>query len=393
MSAEIEQAGGVPIEPHGEAPQAPSTVDALAEVNRVQLTEGTMKIAGKDALTAEESRAIAEAFKAFRKIHPVSLKQAAKETGYSAPSISEFLSGRYRADPTKLAKRLAQWMEQTARRGNIPKPAPYVPTWVAEQIYSAAMHANDLVCMAAIVCPAGTGKTTVLKVVCEENGGIYVSCPGGMHRRDVYRAIAERLGWRRTTGTCGELLGFILSALAGTKRMIVLDEAHQLGRTISCVRAIFDGAHVPIILAGASEILDLIDDRSDGGGQFSSRTMRRNLLDVIQSAGRPDGKGGRCRMLFTQDEVAKFLAGMKIRLSRDGLEMAWRLACLPAHGTLRLIQHLMATLAKTGAESIGRDEILSALDAWVGPGESLQISRMADAIGDDQPATIVAKAG
>ena len=209
-------------------------------------------------------------------------------------------------------------MEQHARRIAIPKPAAYVSTWCAEQIYAAARHALDLVCMAAIVCPAGSGKTTVLKVIVEECKGIYVSCQRGMHPRDIYRAIAEPLGYHRTTGTRGELLNYILNSLSGTKRLIVLDEAHQLGKTISCVRAIFDGAACPIVLAGASEILELIDDRHDGAGQFSSRTMRRNLLDVAQNRGRPDGMGGRCRVLFTKDEVERFLSNMKVRLESRG---------------------------------------------------------------------------
>jgi DNA transposition AAA+ family ATPase len=352
-----------------------------------------MKITGTEALSKDESRRIAEAFKSFRDKNGISLSMAAKEIGYTSSAISEFLLDKYKADPSKIAKRLARWMEQFARRSAVPKPAAYVSTWCAEQIYAAARHAIDLVCMAAIVCPAGSGKTTVLKVIVEETKGVYLSCTRGMHPRDVYRTIAEQLGYHRTTGTRGELLNYILNSLSGTKRLIVLDEAHQLGKAISCVRAIFDGAHCPIVLAGASEILTLIDDRHDGAGQFSSRTMRRNLLDVAQNRGRPDGMGGRCRELFTKAEVEKFLSGMKVRLNRDGLEMAWRLACLPSHGTLRLVQHLMATLAMIGAETIGREEILSALESWVGPGECQHIQRLADGMANDSPATVIARAG
>jgi len=335
--------------------QSHSTIDRLAEVNRIQTTESSMKIAGKDALSREGIGQIIRDVKLFMASNDISQETVARENHHSGATISQFLRGKYNADPTNIAKRLVAWMEQYARRSNIPKPSPYVTTWVAEQIAGTVRHAMDLLCMAAIVCPAGAGKTTVLKVIVAEHGGIYISCTRGMTPRAIYREIAEALGYRKSSGTCGDLLAFILSALRGTKRLVVLDEAHQLGNAIGCVRAIFDGANVPIIMAGASEILDLINDRNDGAGQFSSRTMRRNLLDVIQTSGRPDGKGGRCRVLFTQDEVRRFLSNMKIRLTSDGLEMAWRLACLPAHGTLRLVQHLVATLAKTGVEQIGRD--------------------------------------
>jgi len=84
---------------------------------------------------------------------------------------------------------------------------------------------------------------------------------------------------------------------------------------------------------------------------------------------------------------------MRIRFDREALQLAWKLACLPSYGTLRLVQHLVATLARTGIPLIGRDDILLALEMWVGASESQIITRMAENVGDDQPATVVAKAG
>jgi DNA transposition AAA+ family ATPase len=379
--------------PRDERDKSPSTIERLADANRIQLTETSMKISGKDALSREEIGQIIRDVKLFMASNGISQETVARENDHSSATISQFLRGKYNANPTNIAKRLVTWMEQHARRSNIPKPSPYVTTWIAEQIAAAVRHAMDLICMAAIICPAGAGKTTVLKVIVAEHGGIYISCTRGMTPRAIYREIAEALGYRKSSGTLGDLLSFILAALRDTKRLIVLDEAHLMQKHIGCVRAIFDGANVPIIMAGASEILDWINDRNDGAGQFSSRTMRRNLLDVIQTSGRPDGKGARCKMLFTQDEVRRFLSNMKIRLTSGGLEMAWRLACLPAHGTLRLVMHLVCTLAKTGLEEIGRDEILDALTAWCGPSECLQITRMADAVADTRLVAVAAKAG
>jgi hypothetical protein len=232
--------------------------------------------------------------------------------------------------------------------------------------------------MAAIVAPAGSGKTLVLKALANEMRGLLVTVYQGMGVRDLYRAVAEPLGYASTKrGSRADVLNFIVDKLSGTSRIIFLDEAHLLGNHIGAVRAIHDLAGVPIVMAGTADILDLINDRAHGRGQFSSRCLRFNALEFVQNAeDSRDGSAG--RPLFSVAEIQEFFATRKIRLDRDAMKLVWALSCLPNYGCLRLVGTLVdiATDAEPGIALITRDHILGAMQSLIG-GESAYLTRLA----------------
>jgi hypothetical protein len=223
--------------------------------------------------------------------------------------------------------------------------------------------------MAAIVAPAGSGKTMMLKFLTASMRGIYIYCESGMTARDLYLSLAIALGWQKSGGSRGELLNFIVKNLTGTRRIIFMDEAHQLGHRIGAIRAIYDRASVPIVMAGTREIVEFVDDRTHGGGQFSSRCIVYNAMDFVHNAEGPGGKshGESPRDLFTIDEIQAFFAKKKIRLAKDALRMIWALACLPGRGTLRFVDKIISRAMELDAEGvITRDLVLMGLELQVG---------------------------
>ena len=215
--------------------------------------------------------------------------------------------------------------------------------------------------MAAIVAPAGTGKTKVLKALAEEMRAIYVYCLPSHTPREFLAAIAAPLGGKKIEGkTEAALMRAVVESLQGTRRVIFLDEAHQLTRAARCIRAIHDQAQVPIVMAGTADILRYVDDRADGRGQFSSRTLRFNLLDYVKNAQDPDGNAAG-RDLFSIEEIREFFERRKIRLATDALRLMWALACLPNFGTLRLIGTVadIAMDVNHGADVLTRPQILT----------------------------------
>jgi DNA transposition AAA+ family ATPase len=371
------------------AQTAREAMDRLNEKNRI-LSEAIM-LPRTAKLSIEQIDTIAERFAEYVKSRGISMKQAAKEIGYSRSTLSEWNGAKYLGDVDAVGRAINQWMELDSRRRSAHSPKDYVQTWIAEDMRSQVYLADKHGLMLALVVPAGAGKTMVLKALTEELRGVYVSCEAGMTGRDLFFKIAEALGWNQKGGSRGELSRFIISILAGTKRIIFLDEAHQLGDKIGMVRSIHDEAKVPIVFAGTDDILRAVNDRAHGRGQFSSRTIRYNALDLIHNAETPGGAG---RDLFSIEEIKAFFAMKHIRVDRGALEMCWRLACLPNYGTLRTIENAIDLVfdAEPHLQVVTRDHIIEALQLLVGA-ESIHMLKLVRRDEEASRPAAIAKAG
>lgn len=337
-------------------------VDRLNESNRV-LHEARM-LPKNRPLTAREIADVREAFNVYLKAHDVTGSQAAREMKYSPAVITEWSRDKYKGNVEGITHAANDWMERDSRRRMSKRPSDYVSTWVAETIRSIAYQADKRGMMAAIVAPAGAGKTKVLKVLAQEMRGVYHYCDQDGSGRETLAALAMDLGHRGIArSTRAELKRWVIGALTGTNRVIFLDEAHQLGKGVSFIRSIHDQAGVPIVMAGTADILTFVNDRTDGRGQFSSRCIQYNLLDEVRNIESPDSGRAKGKDLFSMEEIKAFFAMKKIRLTPDAMRLVWRLACLPNHGTLRLAEKLaeVALDMDSAAEVLTRESIIDAL--------------------------------
>jgi DNA transposition AAA+ family ATPase len=373
-----------------QAEAAREAMDRLNESNRVQLEARMLP----RKLTAEQVDGVRERLAAYMESQGATVTRIARESGYSASVVSQWLSGHYAGNVEKVAAALNDWMERDARRDRSRQPKDYVKTQVAEDIRTLAYLADKRLCMAAVVVPAGAGKTYVLKALTDELRGVYLYCKPAT-AREFLLSLALALGWKKGDhATRATLSRWIVETLSGTRRVIFLDEAHQLGKTVGVVRSIHDEAGVPIVMAGTADILDQINDRRDGRGQFSSRTMRYNALDLIRNAEDPRG-GGRSgaggRDLFSVEEVKAFFDSRKIRLAKDALMLLWAIACLPNYGCLRLVERTVEMVFDMDPDSelVKRDDVLLALRTMLGA-EAGYLERVADRMAEEDADAVAA---
>jgi hypothetical protein len=264
------------------------------------------------------------------------------------------------------------WMERDSRRRQSIRPKDYVNTQVAEDVRTTVYLADKRCCMAAIVVPAGAGKTMVAKALVAELRGLYVYADEHITAGSLYLAIAAELGWDAARGSLGQLLQFIIKKLTGTRRIIFIDEAQNCGKHLGCLRSIFDRANVPIIMLGTHQIMDHVNDRAHGGGQFESRCILYNAIELVADVeGGPGRQLG--RDLYSVDEIEAFFAMKKIRINRDALKLMWALACLPGHGALRLVEQILDTALDTNPELsvLNRDDVVAAYSNSKGKGPSI----------------------
>jgi DNA transposition AAA+ family ATPase len=361
-----------PKEPVADAREA---MDRLNDASRVFME--ARLLAKSKPLTPEQIGEAQERFRQYIAKHQVTTTQVARECGYSFSVVACWHAGSYTGNNDAVTHAINDWMERHARRAAASRPSDMVKTWIAEDMRTVALQADKRCMMAAIIVPAGAGKTRVLKALTEELRGVYVYCDHSLTPLEFLRQLSINLGRRSEQGSKAAVQRWIIGSLAGTRRIVFLDEAHQLGRSISCVRSIHDQAQVPIIMAGTAEILGFINDRADGRGQFSSRCLRYNALDHVMNAEDPDGNAAG-KDLFTIEEIKAFFDTKKIRLDREAMKLCWALACLPNYGTLRFVENTVNTVfdASPDLELVTRAHVVAALKLMVGQ-EAAYLQRIA----------------
>lgn len=356
-------------------------IEGLGQDDRVLIQARMLPM---NQLSEQQVEAVRCDYKRYTDKNAIFDAQVAKEIGLATATLSQFRNSSYKGNCEKIARVLNDWMERHARKRRAELPADYVTTRVAEEIKKIVDVACTTCSMAAIVAPSGCGKSMVLKVLAEKYRGRYIYCTEHMSSGPFVRKIAAEsdvtvAGRRRARA---ELLDAIIEKLAGTNRPLFLDEAHQLPRdAFPTIRAIHDQAQVPIIMAGADEILQSINDRTQGHGQFASRCYAYNLMEHVANVEDDPGTHATLgRPMFSHEEVHQFLHNLNVKLEDGGFQMLWAVACLPNHGSLRTVRrvvHLLRADTARSQQPITRKEVIWALGLLFGQVGN-HIGRMAD---------------
>lgn len=353
-----------------EAQRTRDAIDALNAQSRI-LLEARM-LPRDQTLTDEQLDGVRQSFVAYLKANGLNYSRVADPIGYSSSTLSEWVAGKYSGDESAVARKINDWQERDARRRKAKTPAGYIPTRVAEEMRMVINQADKTGLMAAIVAPSGCGKTFVLHSLADTLNAIYIRCDDACTPLGLLRRIAKALGHKNADhSTRSALQDFCVEKLAAKKHAIFLDEAHLLStQTMSLVRTLHDPpSGATVIMVGTVAILESINDRKDGRGQFSRRCLRYNLMDYVRHVGNPRGGGSAGdRDLFSIEEVKAFFDMKRIRLKRDALEMVWLIACLPNYGTLGFAEKLVSIAQDlTGDdEAIDRPTLMSAARIFMG---------------------------
>jgi len=305
--------------------------------------------------------------------HGIEFGEIAGRTGLSVDAVKAFWQNQAGDQTDALTRTLNGWMEIDARRRQSKLPRGYVETTIASEVNAVVAAAcTDEPAMAAIIAPSGCGKTLVMKAMAARYHGHYLAALDGYTPRTLAIDIGQLIGARSPhTGGAVAILRRVIEALKGTRRPLFIDEAHRLRRDVfSTIRSIHDLAEVPVVLAGTADILDHVNDRAEGRGQFASRCLQYNIMEHVMDADGPRGgpQAATGRPLFTIAEVREYLEGMNVRFDEEGLRMAWAVACLPNHGCLRTVRRCVLLIQRTKAEgeTITRRDFAQALSLLFG---------------------------
>lgn len=184
----------------------------------------------------------------------------------------------------------------------------------------------------------GAGKTTAVTWMTNRCNGVYVRAMAAWTPSAMFGAILRELG-RHAHGSCAQMVGDIIEALALSGRPLFIDEADYLidsKRMSESLRDIHDMTTVPVLLIGMAGI----DQRLSGRKQLTGRVLQ----DV------------RFEALDREDAQAIARALCEVKVKADLLDAAHRTTGGYVRNLLVALARIEESARLRGMDSIGLAE-------------------------------------
>ena len=199
----------------------------------------------------------------------------AREVGISAPTLNQWLSGKYPGDNENIDTKIKLWIEaDKARRaagGLMPSAPAFQPLPTSARVLAALAYAQMAGDIAAIYGGAGLGKTSACEQYQASNPNVWLitmteSCGGLV---SALQEISDALGLGEQGGA-REMSKRIRKRVRGTNGLLLIDEAQHLGvSALEEIRQIHDATGIAVALVGNEGVFSRM-----AGGRGAERLDR-----------------------------------------------------------------------------------------------------------------------
>lgn len=212
------------------------------------------------------------------------LREIANAIGRSDSSLSQFLSGKYPGERANamFAYRLQVYLDLERQRNEAPEKPGFAKTSIASDIWDVLDYARSSTDIGLVYGPAGIGKTMALKVYAQKHPDtIYIAARPSMRSpKPVIKKLLHALG-NKQFKPMDEMVDAIIETLAGSRRLIIIDEAQHLTLpALEALRCIADETGCGIVLSGNKHIYDRMFGR--GEAQFAQLWSRVGIRRHLQ---------------------------------------------------------------------------------------------------------------
>ena len=227
--------------------------------------------------------------KALLEQSTVTQAQIAKEIGVSGSTVNQLLNGNYKADPTAMVQKLANWLTARDQRADAPRDPGFVMTETAKQIMADMGYALTTQSIVIIHGISGVGKTTALREFQRNNNNVWVitTSPSRATMTECLYELAMELGMDNAPRLRGQLARALRRRLRNTKGLIVVDEADHVDRpTLEELRILAEEVEVGLVLVGNSRVYTQLTGgpRSEDFARLFSRIAMKRALTKAKKA-------------------------------------------------------------------------------------------------------------
>jgi DNA transposition AAA+ family ATPase len=219
--------------------------------------------------TYTNSKPLAEQIKDYLAASKTNIATLASEIpGYSRPTISRYLSGKYDGDIGSIEALLVNWLakrtgsdvELPERAGKTGSKPVFFESKDAVKVLGVCQSCQEYIGLGIVVARSGYGKTYSLRQYAKLPRVAYIECDDTMSSRDLVEAIEKALGLPSGYGTIWRRVNGIRDFFNTNKGyLLIIDEADKLvskytQKKMEILRAIFDQSDVGLVIAGEPKL-------------------------------------------------------------------------------------------------------------------------------------------
>lgn len=273
-----------------------------------------------------------------------SIAAVAKEIGYSRPTTSRYLTGKYDSDPQEIERLLAEFLERhTGQAVDLSAPAEpqrsgqtpvFFESQDARAVLGVCQSCQEHIGLGIVVARSGYGKTYSLRQYAKLQKVAYIECDDTMSSRDLVEAIERSLGLPAGYGTIWKRVNGIRDFFNTNKGyLLIIDEADKLvskytQKKMEILRAIFDQSDVGLVIAGEPKL------------EIQIKTYLARMANRVDFYASLRG--------LTPGEVEGYLADFQ--MNAEALAEMQHRACNMQTGCFRLLSRTLANVKRILAE-------------------------------------------
>ncbi|MDU7778664.1 MAG: AAA family ATPase [Aeromonas caviae] len=219
----------------------------------------------------------------------VTQAQVANEVGISPTTVNQLLNDKYKADPSAMVQKLANWLTARDQRADAPRDPGFVMTETAKQIMADMSYALATQSIVINHGASGVGKTTALREFQRLSNNVWVitTSPSRSTMTECLYELAMELGMENAPRLRGPLARALRRRLRNTKGLIVVDEADHLDRaTLEELRILVEEVEVGMVLVGNSRVYTQLTggQRSEDFARLYSRVAKKRAITKAKKA-------------------------------------------------------------------------------------------------------------
>lgn len=209
----------------------------------------------------------------FREEKNVSGNRIAAAIGVSSAVLSQWMKDNYAGDNGRIDELVWGFLEREKEKAAMAKKETrFVKITAAKRIYETLRMAHLEGEIAVVYGEAGAGKTASVRKYAERHkDAILIEADFGYTAKILFRELHKRLGFDGK-GTLHDMFEDVRSKLAGTGRLLIIDEAEHLPyRALELVRRLYDKAGIGVALVGMPRLIFNLRGRRGEYAQLYSR--------------------------------------------------------------------------------------------------------------------------